>query len=902
MNTNLTSKFALAALLALLTTASTHAGTITLGNLPATGTDAATGISAANTYLCCLAFGTNANVNINSVPFQQVHPGGVAPPFNGTDTAHGGTYSLQANHNLNSTANGNASSQADGNMRAMLGDVVFVQSSAPVGSDLNQTYGGLTAGSNYTLRLYYRQWVSPETRTINVYFSGDGATNGYAGNPLNESAGGAHYLEYDFTAASTTVNVYMTNLVANESVMISGMSLQWVPPTPVAPTISLQPVGFTNWAGLNTSLSVGAAGSPSPAYQWYQNNLPLAGATTALLNFSPLDPTNAGSYYVAITNVAGTTNSSVVSVGVLVGTNVISPTLSQVQLPALNTDTATGIDPGSNYLCVLDFGTSAFSGQVNGINFTPVSLQTTQSGTDPNYGGTWTASTTDANGFKSVAGGGLGGQADGSMASVLNGASYLGVAPINTTATLNFGGLTLGAKYELRYYYKQWVVDSPLRIVQFTFNGDGTNAVFQTDEDNGGAYYLKYDFTATSSAVSLLLTDESSQANYGPMIYAMTLQQPAAAPPAPVAPTISAQPVGFTNWIGLNGSLSVSASGNPAPTYQWYQNSSQVSGATSATLNLSPLTLAEAGSYYVAVANSAGTTNSSVVSVGVIGTNVISPVLSQVQLPSSGTDDGTGIGTGANTNYLCVLDFGSSAFPATINGITFTPVYLTNATQSGTDLNYGGTWTASTTDAAGFRDVAGGGASLTGQADGQMALVLAGASYVSLAPVATSITLDFGVLTPGAQYSLCYYFRQYVAGDSPTRPVQFTFNGDTTTNGTCTVDEDIGGAYCIAYAFTAANSTVSLLLTDESAVANEGPMIYAITLQQTAAAPPSVVLNHSLSGTSLTLSWDPSITGYVLESAAQLPATSWTPVPGVVSNSVTVDASTGKQFYRLLKQ
>jgi hypothetical protein len=116
------------------------------------------------------------------------------------------------------------------------------------------------------------------------------------------------------------------------------------------------------------------------------------------------------------------------------------------------------------------------------------------------------------------------------------------------------------------------------------------------------------------------------------------------------------------------------------------------------------------------------------------------------------------------------------------------------------------------------------------------------------------------------------------------------------------VDEDIGGAYCIAYAFTAANSTVSLLLTDESAVANEGPMIYAITLQQTAAAPPSVVLNHSLSGTSLTLSWDPSITGYVLESAAQLPATSWTPVPGVVSNSVTVDASTGKQFYRLLKQ
>jgi len=72
------------------------------------------------------------------------------------------------------------------------------------------------------------------------------------------------------------------------------------------------------------------------------------------------------------------------------------------------------------------------------------------------------------------------------MASVLTGASYLGVAPTNTTATFSFGGLTFGAKYALRYYYKQWVVDSPFRMVQFTFNGDGTNAVFQTDEDIGG--------------------------------------------------------------------------------------------------------------------------------------------------------------------------------------------------------------------------------------------------------------------------------------------------------------------------------------------------------------------------------------------------------------------------------
>ena len=121
MNTRLALKVALVAMLALLATASIHAGTITTNGLPNTGTDAATGISTANTYVCCLAFGTNGNVNINSVPFQQVHPGGVAPPFNGTDSTHGGTYTLSANHNLNSTANGNATSQADGNTRFDVG-------------------------------------------------------------------------------------------------------------------------------------------------------------------------------------------------------------------------------------------------------------------------------------------------------------------------------------------------------------------------------------------------------------------------------------------------------------------------------------------------------------------------------------------------------------------------------------------------------------------------------------------------------------------------------------------------------------------------------------------------------------------------------------------------------------
>ena len=289
--------FNAAFLLALLTTVSIRAGTTSVGNLPATGTDAATGISTNITYLCCLAFGSGTGgITINSVPFQQVKPTGVVPPISGTDTTHGGTYLVFASHNLNSTGANAATGQADGQTLVMLNNVIFEQSSAPVNSAFNITCGGLTNGASYVMRLYYRKWVAGDTRPINVAFNGEGTVEPYAGNPLNESVGGAHYIEYDFTAAtsSNSVTAFMSNTVANESVMISGLSLQYVPPALVAPTINTQPVGFTNWAGwISTSLTVGATGNPAPTYQWYQNNTLLSGATTAVLTFTPLADTKA---------------------------------------------------------------------------------------------------------------------------------------------------------------------------------------------------------------------------------------------------------------------------------------------------------------------------------------------------------------------------------------------------------------------------------------------------------------------------------------------------------------------------------------------------------------------------------------------------------------------------------
>ena len=151
-----------------------------------------------------------------------------------------------------------------------------------------------------------------------------------------------------------------------------------------------------------------------------------------------------------------------------------------------------------------------------------------------------------------------------------------------TTATLNFGGLAPGAQYALRYYYRQWDAgDFPPRPVQFVFNGDGTNATFETDEDVGGAYYLEYDFTAASGTVSLVLTDESGVAN-DTREYAITLQSAAPVPLAPSsernlpagttrltpALTLAWRPVARRRWLTSGIRTAAPSPGRPAP--RWF--------------------------------------------------------------------------------------------------------------------------------------------------------------------------------------------------------------------------------------------------------------------------------------------------------------------------------------------
>ena len=77
-------------------------------------------------------------------------------------------------------------------------------------------------------------------------------------------------------------------------------------------------------------------------------------------------------------------------------------------------------------------------------------------------------------------------------------------------------------------------------------------------------------------------------------------------------PTISGQPVGATKVAGSSASFSVTASGTPAPVYQWRFNNANLAGAVSSTLSLANLRASQAGNYTVVITNSAGAVTSSV--------------------------------------------------------------------------------------------------------------------------------------------------------------------------------------------------------------------------------------------------------------------------------------------------
>jgi hypothetical protein len=87
--------------------------------------------------------------------------------------------------------------------------------------------------------------------------------------------------------------------------------------------ITQPPLQVTNNSGANVSIPIGAKGSPTLTYQWYQTNVNsglvtlVPGQTGSSLVFNPVSTNNQGSYFAVVSNSYGAATSSVVQLTIL---------------------------------------------------------------------------------------------------------------------------------------------------------------------------------------------------------------------------------------------------------------------------------------------------------------------------------------------------------------------------------------------------------------------------------------------------------------------------------------------------------------------------------------------------------------------------------------------------------
>ncbi|MEI6035137.1 MAG: immunoglobulin domain-containing protein, partial [Verrucomicrobiae bacterium] len=157
------------------------------------------------------------------------------------------------------------------------------------------------------------------------------------------------------------------------------------------------------------------------------------------------------------------------------------------------------------------------------------------------------------------------------------------------------------------------------------------------------------------------------------------------------SPAITSQPSAATVNAGGNATFSVSATGAPAPSYQWRKGGTDIPGATSAMLALTNVQSSDAATYSVTVSNTAGSVTSNA---AVLTVQTAPAITSQ---PSSTT-----VAVGANATFTVA----ATGNPAPTcqwrkDGTNISGATSSSLTISSAQLSHAGIYSAVATNAAG---------------------------------------------------------------------------------------------------------------------------------------------------------------------------------------------------------
>jgi hypothetical protein len=379
-------------------------------------------------------------------------------------------------------------------------------------------------------------------------------------------------LDFSFltTADSGTYLVVATNTAGSVASNAATLVVTDSTVAGTAPVFVTQPVAAqTGIAGGSLTLSASATGNPTPTYQWQKNGVPLAGATSSTLQLTALTTNDSATYLVIASNSAGAVPSS--TAVLVVNDNPTSPTNVAPRITS---------QPAASQ--TVDIGGS-------------VSLSVTASGVPaPMY--QWRKN---------------GATIAGATNSTLNLNSVTtGDAGTYTVIVLNSAGAVASSNSVL--FVKSKPIFTAQPTPQYATAGTSTKFTVSVSAIPGATLQWRKDGLPISGATSSVLYLSSVTAS-DVGIYSVvarnelgTTTSNDAALVLATVPSITLQPVNQLATAKSNVTLTIAATGSPAPSFQWKKDGTMIAGATASTMALKNVNKSDAASYTVEVRNIAG--------------------------------------------------------------------------------------------------------------------------------------------------------------------------------------------------------------------------------------------------------------------------------------------------------
>jgi purine nucleoside phosphorylase len=338
------------------------------------------------------------------------------------------------------------------------------------------------------------------------------------------------------------------------------------------PRITQPPVSLEVTAGSNASFSVTASGTAPLTCQWYGNGVSIAGGTGASLTLSNVQPAQAGSYYVVITNGTGSATSAVATLTVDAPPSITAQSPSQAVTLGQNASfsvVASGMAP-------LSYQWSLNGTALSGATSSALTLANVQ--------------TTDAGNYTVVVTNSLGSVTSALATLTVNVTPEITTQPLAQTVTAG-------------------------QNVSFSIVGTGTAPLNYQWSFNGTALA-----GASTSALTLANVQTTDAGSYTVVVtnVAGSVTGAVATLTVYVPPAITTQPLSQTVTQGQSASFSVVASGTALLSYQWTRNGTALAGASTSALTLANVQTTDAGSYTVVVANAAGSVTGAVTTLTVL--------------------------------------------------------------------------------------------------------------------------------------------------------------------------------------------------------------------------------------------------------------------------------------------